>query len=542
MEHLKSLFTKTCFALFFMINWASTHGQSEFNYKFHLVPKQISGLDGLHSYAFGQLDGKWVLIGGRLDGLHARQPFNAFPASHNNKTIYVVDPERQQVWTSDFQNLSLSIQEQLQSTNLQFYQDGEKLILIGGYGFSPTEGDHITYPYLTSIDLAGLINAVINEEEIIANFEQIIDENFAVTGGNLGKIGEEFLLVGGHRFDGRYNPMNHPTFTQTYTNQIRKFSLNYSPELGYTEYSTITDEVHLRRRDYNLVPQIFPDGSFGYTLFSGVFQINQDLPFLYPVDIDADQYIPRENFNQLLSNYHSARVALYDSTNSLMYTVFFGGISQYYYENGNLVQDNNVPFVKTISLVSRSTDGTLSEVALPQEMPAYLGSSAEFIIKESSNQIAKDIILVDESNIDTLHIGYIFGGIESPELNPFSFNNTEVTFASNTIFEVYLVPNETTSILENELSGYHDFKFTPFPNPTNDSTIFIKINLEEMGGIDILLSDVEGKILSVGFIENVPPGENVLEFQLPEKADGLHILTLISNGKYFASKKVMLSN
>ena len=116
---------------------------------------------------------------------------------------------------------------------------------------------------------------------------------FAVTGGHLGKIGNTFYLIGGHRFDGRYNPMGHPTYTQTYVDGIRKFTINNSgSQLSYANYTSITDEVHLHRRDYNLLPQIFPDGTEGYTLSSGVFQPTIDLPFLYPVDITASGYQP----------------------------------------------------------------------------------------------------------------------------------------------------------------------------------------------------------------------------------------------------------
>ncbi|WP_339833733.1 hypothetical protein [uncultured Flavobacterium sp.] len=59
-------------------------GQNNFPYDVVLTPVTVSGLPGLHSYAFGQHNGKWLIIGGRKDGIHARQPFNAFPGSQNN--------------------------------------------------------------------------------------------------------------------------------------------------------------------------------------------------------------------------------------------------------------------------------------------------------------------------------------------------------------------------------------------------------------------------------------------------------------------------
>ena len=47
-------------------------------FNINIEPLNITGLGGLQAYAFGQHNGKWLIIGGRLDGLHRRQPFAAF--------------------------------------------------------------------------------------------------------------------------------------------------------------------------------------------------------------------------------------------------------------------------------------------------------------------------------------------------------------------------------------------------------------------------------------------------------------------------------
>ena len=69
----------------------SSISQTTFDYDVVLTPVSVSGLPGLHSYAFAQHNGKWLIIGGRKDGVHARQPFNAFPGAQNNTDMYVVD-------------------------------------------------------------------------------------------------------------------------------------------------------------------------------------------------------------------------------------------------------------------------------------------------------------------------------------------------------------------------------------------------------------------------------------------------------------------
>jgi hypothetical protein len=439
--------------------------QSNFDYSVSLVPVAVSNLPGLHSYAYAQSQGKWLIIGGRKDGLHARQPFNAFPTSQNNTDIYVVDVQNNQLWSASVNSLPTGIAEQLQSTNMNFYQDDDSLYVIGGYGFSVSSNNHITYPNLTSIVISDLINAIQNNQPIDSYFKQIQDNRFAITGGHLKKMGNLFYLVGGHRFDGRYNPMGNPTYTQTYSNQIRKFSIdNSGTQLSYQNYTEITDPVHLRRRDYNLLPQIFPNGEHGLTISSGVFQINADLPFLYPVDIRDSSYYPITTFNQYLSNYHCPVACLYDSSANNMHSIFFGGISQYYYQNGTLIQDNQVPFVKTISRLTRDANSNLTEYQLPVEMPSLKGAGAEFITNLNLPHYSNKVIRLNNINQNNFMIGHILGGIQSSSLNPFSNNQTNNTSADNTIYEVWLTLNPLSNAAY-EIDGSNPFDISVSPNP-----------------------------------------------------------------------------
>ena len=50
-----------------------------------LEPISVTGLSGIQSYAFAKYDNKLLIIGGRLDGLHQRQPFASFDELGNNK-------------------------------------------------------------------------------------------------------------------------------------------------------------------------------------------------------------------------------------------------------------------------------------------------------------------------------------------------------------------------------------------------------------------------------------------------------------------------
>jgi len=517
----------------------SLFSQSSFNYQVQLNPVTIPNFPGIHSYAFAQHEGKWLIIGGRVDGIHARQPFNAFPASNNNTNIYVVDVVANQFWSASLNTLPTALKEQLQATNFNFYQDDDTLYVIGGYAFSATANDHITFDKLTSVNVSGLINSVINGTTIAPHFKQITNANFAITGGQLGKINDTFYLVGGHRFDGRYNPMNNPTFTQTYSNQIRKFTIdNSGSQLSISNYETVTDAVHLHRRDYNLLPQIFPDGSLGYTISSGVFQINVDLPFLYPVDIKADGYFPQTAFNQYLSHYHSAKSCLYDATANQMHNLFFGGLSQYYYNGTTLVQDNNVPFVNTISSTTRFADGSLQEYQLSETMPALKGASAEFIPNKSLPHYSNEVIKLHEITENEFVIGHIVGGLSSSSANPFTANNTATTSANATIYEVKLIRNSPLGVYP--IQGKNPFSMTVSPNPTDSSTVRVHFKMAYATNIDYFVSSMDGKIITDGEIEDAQQGDNSMNFELDGITNQTVIITFIFDNKFYVSQKVIV--
>lgn len=515
--------------------------QIPFNYSVKLKPVSVANLPGLHSFAAGQSGGKWLIIGGRKDGLHARQPFNAFPVTSNNTDIFVVDINTQQFWTASVNSLSTGLKEQLQSTNMNFYQDNDSLYIIGGYGYSNSTLDHLTFPNLTSISVSGLISAITNSTSIIPYFKQITDQNFAANGGQLGKIGNTFFLVGGHRFDGRYNPMGNTTYTQTYVDGIKKFTINNSgTQLSYNNYTVITDQVHLHRRDYNLVPQIFPNGEEGYTISSGVFQISANVPFLYPVDIKASGHIPQPSFNQYLSNYHSAKLALYDSINNTMHTIFFGGMSQYSYVNNVLTQDNNVPFVKTISRVSRDASGNLQENMFPNLMPALIGASSEFIHNLTLPHYKSEILKLSKITADSVLAGHIYGGIYSPQTNPFTGNQTSVTNAHNTIYEVWIVKSHLTNL--KPLNGENPIRVSVFPNPTK-SNINLTFDLPYENDVDLFISDINGKIIFDKNFYKLQKGKQTIDISnIIKLRSGIYSFNFVFDRKYSAIEKVIIGD
>jgi len=524
--------------LIVLLSSKTTFAQNTFPYNVVLTPVTVPNLPGLHSYAFGQHAGKWLIIGGRKDGIHARQPNSSFPNAQNNLDIYVVDIATQQSWSASLNVLPTGIKEQLQSTNMNFHQDGNSIYIIGGYCFSATANDHITFDKLTAVDVPNLITAIVAGSTITPYFKQISDPIFQNTGGQLGKIGSEFYLVGGQIFTGRYNPMNGPSFVQSYISKIQKFTIdNSGTQLSFSNYSQVTDAMHLHRRDYNLVPQVFPNAEEGYTISSGVFQINADLPFLYPVDVKSSGYFPQTQFNQYLSNYHSGKVGIFDQTNNRMHSLFFGGISQYYYNGTTLVQDDTVPFVKTISRTTRHADGNLTEHNFPVEMPNLKGAGAEFIPNSNLPHFTNEVIKLNDILATEFVVGHLFGGIQSPTNSPFTNNTTGTTSADPTVYEVKLVYDPSLNV--STIDGANKFSFSVSPNPTKNNSVRVHFNLPYVAVLDYFITSIDGKMLDNGEIDGLKVGENAMNFSLENANEKMVIITFIFDNKFYKSEKII---
>ena len=487
----------------------------------------IPGMPGVHSFAWGQHNGEWLLIGGRTDGLHQRQPFAAFLAADNNTSAHVVDPATQQVWSASVSSLPAEVYQQLQSTNMEYEQVGNTLYIIGGYGFAAAANDHITHPRLTAVNVSETISAIKNGQSIASNFRSIADERVAVTGGYLGVLDGVFHLVGGQRFIGRYNPQGPnfgPGFIQEYTNAIRRFTIeDDGTSLAIANFTEVVDTAELHRRDYNLVPQVFPNGDPGFTAFSGVFQYTSNIPWLNTVDVTATGYTVVPDFEQLLNQYHTAHLPAFASASNTMSTVFFGGIGRYYFDaNGQLMDDVNVPFVNTISRVERSSDGSMLETAIGN-MPALLGSSAEFITALGVPRVFNDVIDLDALVGDTVLAGHIVGGIQSSAANIFFVNNGTHSDASTRVFRVSLVHDGTTGSNDAPAAAHESLLVSVLPS---SSELLITVDLPSSAHAEILLLDSSGRQLRQLFAARMIAGAQRMQVDIRDLAPGAYLVEL----------------
>lgn len=490
----------------FTILYSSDLFSQEVPFGIELEEVQINQLGGLQSFAVGQHNGKWLVVGGRLDGLHRRQPWAAFDLAGHNNQVFVIDPVNEQVWTSPLSVLNAGLAEQLRSTNMQFHQSVEYLYVTGGYGRSDIENDHVTFNLLTAINVPGAINAVVNQQDISPYFQSLAHEQFRVAGGHLKKLGEVFYLVGGNKFMGRYNPRGPnfgPGFVQEYTNAVRRFTVNWQGDAFSVDFlEPYEDAENLHRRDFNVTPQIFPNGQEGLTAFSGVFQHNLDLPFLNSVDITAGGYTVNDDFTQYYNHYHCANIPLYDAEANEMHTLFFGGIAQFYDEGGVLIQDDDVPFVRTIARVTRSADGSMAEYKLPIEMPDLLGAGSEFIVNESLPKYSNNVIKLNELEGDTILLGYIYGGISSSAPNIFFVNDGTQSTASSEIFKVFLLKSAVTGIHQVNPHSISTLKTLLYPNP-NNGKFLLEFNLVRPSQVTATIHSVAGQL-----VETVKLGHN----------------------------------
>jgi hypothetical protein len=262
-----------------------------------------------------------------------------------------------------------------------------------------------------------------------------------------------------------------------------------------------------------------------------------DLPYLNCVNVTANDYAEQPGFAQYYNHYHSAVLPLYDAENNEMHTVFFGGIAQFYDSSGVLIQDNNVPFVRTIARVTRQANGTMTEYKLPVEMPGLLGASAEWIPAENLPTYPNEVLKMNEFPSDTTTVGYIYGGIASSAPNIFWINTGVESAASATIFEVKLIQNSALSAPHiRNIQSNGALRLQVFPNPAG-GLFYLKFHMKKAGPVQLRIQDLEGRIL----LEerwNAGAGEQLVQKTLPDHRAGKAYVVSIATEKEQASIRV----
>ncbi len=439
----------------------------------------------IHSFAFAQHGSKWLIVGGRTNGLHGFSTNDNFDVMFANEYIVVVDTTTWNYSTASILGLPMNIKDPLRSTNMQYSVIGDYLYIAGGFGWDSTLNRYDTYPTLTAIRIDSMINAVQNALPIAPHIRQITNPNLQVTGGEMITIADTSYLIFGHYFRGRYQETPGPVFVQTYQDQVKKFVINDDgTNLSITYHGAITDTNNFHRRDLNVGPTMDLQGNESWAAYSGVFRKDADLPYLSPIQYNPNgTYTVDTTFDQELNNYTCPLLPIFDSVHGTMYTVLFGGCSQYDYNpaNGNLTYDSLVPFVHDVSVMVHADNGQWAQVPLQLQFPSWLGSNMKFVTLDTVPMYDNDVVRLRDVQSRIL-VGYLYGGIQA------TGPNDQPSVANDTIFRVYLTPDFNLLNVASNTS----LTARVYPNPASDELV---VNVQEQGSTIIEMRNSLGQLV-----------------------------------------------
>jgi len=522
---VRKIFLFFCLLVFSFFCHAQFGAQPPFKLQIEPVSTKVPGT---HSFAFAQSGTKWLIIGGRTNGLHGSSSNDGFPTEYANNNVIVIDTVSWQSWKSSLSILPYSIADPLRSTNMQYYHDGTYLYMVGGYGKDSVLNKYVTFSSLSAVHVDNMINAVVTSGSIAPHIRQISDTLFRVCGGELMELGNYYYLMFGHDFQGRYSDPPSALFTQQYTNQLRKFILNDNGvSLSISSVSGQTDTANFHRRDLTAAPKVKPDGSFAIGAYGGVFQYEKNLPWRNPISIDVNGTAVNSAYEQIMSQYTCANFVLYDSTAKDLYTTFLGGISLYDYKPSTSTAelDTLVPFIQDITTFTEHSTGLCEEAVLPVQFSVRLGSNAKFVPNNAVPHFSNGVIKFRSlpATKRTL-IGYMYGGIYS------KISNLAATqsWPNDTVYRIYVTPEFNLSIDGIQSDA---ISLSVFPNPVSEIVrIRCKLFLEEQ--IHLSVIDITGKEIIELF--NGKKGRGYHDFTLDARnlPGGIYVVMLRTLNNY----------
>lgn len=421
---------------------------------FTLVPIDSSSLPALRDPIVGYHNGNWLILSGS---------FGSFHDFHNsfNTSLYVFNPTTSQIYSVNINStdLPIAVKNQLASSSTQALQDGDTLYIIGGFYNQPSTPNYSTINTISSFNVPDIITAIINGQTNLASYVAYNTSisQFKVTGGQLGKMGDNFYLAFGQDCEGDYCDTS-----QVYTNSIYEFSTD--PSLtSINILKTVSHDDHdgsgWRRRDYTLAPWMlgfnesllamggpFTPGDDAYVWTNGI-TFNPDLTY-------NDHFI-----NQKANQYLAPHVTLYSAKEKISYIATFSGLSNLYWATSGLVYDDTTPYGNVLDLIRYDSKGKVGEYVNlspqcsghPLSACLYMGLSAQFI-PVGNFYDARDILQLDElpNDMPTL-IGYVYGGLLSTNQEIFG---TDASYATNQAYAVYYVPQTIAGIQWENVSNY----------------------------------------------------------------------------------------
>ncbi len=407
----------------------------------------------------------WLIVSGTTGNFHQFE--NTFFIS----SLYVYNPSTRQLNSmsvSSITGLPTAVKIQLASSNVEFLEDGDTLYIIGGF-YTPDNIHWSTLNTITSINIPDLIQAIITNNTSLAlssvNVNTSISQ-FQVTGGQLGKIGNDFYLTFGHNCFGD----NYCSGGQVYTNSIYQFSTDptlSSISIINTATHTDTDNSGWRRRDYSLIP--FMLGNTQTLLAEGgpFTQGSNAVVWTNGIDFNGNLQANGSFINQQANQYFAPSLSMYSASKNVSYAATFSGLSNLYWTKTGLVHDATTPYGNILDLISYNSTGTVQEYANTQPMCSghpvasclYMGLTAAFIPVSNSNYFdSRHILQLDHlpQNTKTL-VGYIYAGMLSPVREIFTSipPPNGPSYTTNNVYAVYVVPSGTGAVMWKNITNLY---------------------------------------------------------------------------------------
>ena len=415
---------------------------------------EFPGAPHVQSFSFGQWKGRWVFIGGRASGYHNAGGGPAeFLRSDANRDVWVVDTTVKPAKTYHVAIATLPaalapVKDEWAATGQLYYQDGPTLYIAGGYG-QDHDGNWLTYPVISAVNLPQLIDAVM-QGRLPSSIPFAETPLVQSAGGELIKLPDGFFyLVMGHSFQGSYTTFeghsehNSEAASQEYLNEIRRLRIQTDAhgKLVVQMAKAYRDETEFHRRDLNASP-IVTSAGLGIAVYGGVFTPETQLSYSHPIYLfPHSQPTVDGNFEQKMNAYDCAKLLIYDQARQTMYTSFFGGISRsswdsetHTFQEYPRVGDKSANTyldgmqwsdqVSTIRKVMAAGKEETTETVESRSLPGFLGTDAVFIPVDEALRASPDTAILD---LDALRgkrtlVGYVYGGIQA---FPYTFPYTK---------------------------------------------------------------------------------------------------------------------
>ncbi|MFA6301994.1 MAG: hypothetical protein WC627_02535 [Legionella sp.] len=403
-----------------------------------------ANLPALREPIVGHYNGKWLIVSGSTGDFHD------FSHCDFITDIYVYDPQTQALSSVSISSTDLpaSVRNQLVSSDPQFLQDGNTMYVIGGY-FNADNTTWTTLDTFTAIDVPGMMHAVETAQTNLASYVKTLDgtPQFKVTGGQLGKIGDYFYLTYGQDYEGNYSGLTN-TPVQTYTKSIYKFSVDLSTHpitVSIVDTKTNTDPTSgWRRRDYNLAPTMLGDTETLIALGGPFTPGEVALVWTNAIMFDSQLQSYDHVLNQQANQYSSSILPMYSQASKLSYVATFSGLSNLYWENGELVYNIDTNYGNILDLVRSDEHGKGQEYVnvtpiVGASPNIYIGLVANFLpVDNDTYYDGRGILQLDAlpQTTPTL-IGYFYGGLIAATQEIFGFPNQ----ATNQVYAIYVTPS-----------------------------------------------------------------------------------------------------